>query len=71
MTQTMEKVTFNIAIDAPREKVWETLWNDSSYREWTSVFSEGSKVETDWQIGGKVLFLDGQGVSAPPTAYFP
>ena len=61
MTQTMEKVTFNIAIDAPREKVWETLWNDSSYREWTSVFSEGSKVETDWQIGGKVLFLDGQG----------
>lgn len=57
----MEKVTFNIAINAPREKVWEVLWNDSSYREWTSVFSEGSKVETDWQKGGKVLFLDGQG----------
>ena len=57
----MEKVTFNIAIDAPREKVWDTLWNESSYSEWTAVFSEGSKVETNWQKGGKVLFLDGKG----------
>jgi hypothetical protein len=57
----MEKQTFRITIDAPREKVWSALWNDESYRLWTSVFSEGSYAETDWQKGSKVLFLDGKG----------
>jgi hypothetical protein len=57
----MEKQQFKVVIGAPREKVWDVLWNDSSYREWTSVFSEGSKVETDWKKGSKVLFLDGKG----------
>lgn len=53
----MEKLNFRIVIDAPREQVWKSLWNDATYREWTSVFSEGSRVETDWQKGSKVLFL--------------
>ncbi|MET0391549.1 MAG: SRPBCC domain-containing protein [Chitinophagaceae bacterium] len=57
----MEKQQFNITIDAPREKVWDILWADDTYRKWTSVFSEGSHAETDWQKGSKVLFLDGKG----------
>ncbi|HKH63515.1 MAG TPA: SRPBCC domain-containing protein [Flavitalea sp.] len=57
----MEKQQFRILIDAPRENVWDILWNDQSYREWTSVFSEGSRAETDWAKGSKVLFLSGSG----------
>ncbi|MDB5247588.1 MAG: Activator of Hsp90 ATPase 1 family protein [Segetibacter sp.] len=57
----MEKLTFSTTINAPKEKVWEVLWNDSTYRKWTSVFSEGSCVETDWKEGSKILFLDGKG----------
>jgi len=57
----MEKQNFKIVIDAKPEKVWDVLWNDKTYREWTSVFSEGSKVETDWKKGSKVFFLDGKG----------
>ena len=57
----MEKQTFSITIDAPREKVWDTLWKDESYRAWTSAFSENSYAETDWQTGSKVRFLDGKG----------
>jgi hypothetical protein len=58
----MEKLKFNITIDAPREKVWQTLWSDDTYRAWTSAFSEGSHVVTDnWKEGSKVLFLDGTG----------
>ena len=57
----MEKKHFQIEINAPRERVWSTLWDDKTYREWTSVFSEGSRAETDWQKGSKVLFLDGKG----------
>ena len=57
----MEKQEFNVTIDAPREKVWQSLWNDDTYREWTAVFAEGSRAETDWQQGSKVLFTDGNG----------
>ncbi|HEY0677262.1 MAG TPA: SRPBCC domain-containing protein [Chitinophagaceae bacterium] len=57
----MEKQTFRISIDAPREKVWNVLWNKDTYPAWTSVFSEGSRAETDWKKGSKVLFLDGKG----------
>lgn len=57
----MEKITFNIQIKAPKEKLWKVLWEDESYQNWTAVFSEGSKAETDWQEGSRVLFLDGKG----------
>ena len=52
----MEK-DFTITIDAPREKVWAALWQDETYRQWTAPFGEGSRVETDWKKGSKVLFL--------------
>ena len=58
----MERINFSISIDAPKEKVWNVLWDDSSYRKWTSVFSEGSYAVTDnWKENSKVLFLDGKG----------
>lgn len=47
-----------IVIDAPVEKVWELLWDDKSYREWTKYFSPGSNYKSDWQVGGKTFFLD-------------
>jgi hypothetical protein len=57
----MEKQVFKVSIDAPREKVWNILWDDATYRAWTSVFHEGSHAETDWKQGSKVLFGDGKG----------
>jgi hypothetical protein len=57
----MEKQNFKITIDAKPEKVWDALWNEKTYQEWTAVFSEGSRVETDWKKGSKVFFLDGKG----------
>lgn len=55
----MEK-QFNITINAPREKVWKTLWDDTTYPKWAAAFCEGSKAITDWQEGSKVLFVDGE-----------
>jgi hypothetical protein len=57
----MEKKEFKISIDAPRDKVWDVLWNDETYPEWTSVFAEGSHAKTDWEEGSTVHFLDGKG----------
>jgi len=54
----MEKLQFSTTINAPGNKVWSTLWEDSNYRNWTSAFSEGSYAVTDnWKEGSKVLFL--------------
>ncbi len=57
----MEKLHFSIDINAPKEKVWNILWDDATYPQWTSVFCEGSKAITDWNEGSKVLFVDGKG----------
>jgi hypothetical protein len=57
----MERMNFNVVIDATPEKVWKVLWTDATYRKWTSAFMEGSYAETDWKKGSKVLFLDGKG----------
>jgi len=57
----MEKLTFKVSINAPRTKVWETLWGDTTYPAWTAPFAEGSRIESDWEVGGRTLFLDGKG----------
>jgi len=57
----MERKNFSISINASRAKIWDVLWSDGSYRKWTSVFAEGSRAETDWKKGSKVLFHDGKG----------
>lgn len=50
-----------ISINAPASKVWEVLFTDATYRIWTSVFSEGSYFETDWNLGSKAIFTDQEG----------
>jgi len=57
----MKKQKYEITIHAPAEKVWNVLLGQDTYPIWTSVFSESSQVETDWQEGSKALFLDGSG----------
>ena len=63
----MSRLHFSTDIQAPRATVWNVLWNDATYREWTRVFSEGSHAVSDWNEGSKVQFLDatsGSGMSA-------
>jgi uncharacterized protein YndB with AHSA1/START domain len=53
----METLQFSVNINAAREKVWEVLWNDTTYRQWTAVFIEGSYAESDWKEGSSIKFL--------------
>ena len=53
----MERLQFKTRIAAPKEKVWRILWDDETYGQWTAPFCEGSRAQTDWQEGSKVLFL--------------
>lgn len=54
----MNKLQFTIDIKAEKDKIWKALWEDSAYRDWTSVFSEGSHaVSNNWKEGSIVQFL--------------
>lgn len=53
----MEKLHCSITINAPVGKVWDTMLNDATYREWTKPFSPGSYYEGSWEEGSKILFL--------------
>lgn len=48
---------FSVDIYATPEKIWSTLLDDATYRQWTAPFAPGSYAVTDWQVGSKVQFL--------------
>jgi hypothetical protein len=53
----MQKLHFKTLINAPKEKVWKTMFDDKTYREWTRPFNPGSYYQGDWSKGSKILFL--------------
>jgi hypothetical protein len=53
----MEKLQFKIDINAPKEKVWDTMLEDKTYRMWTEEFTPGSYYSGNWSKGSKILFL--------------
>ena len=53
----MEKINFSVEINAPKEKVWDTMLGDKTYREWTKPFSPGGYFEGSWEEGSKMLFI--------------
>lgn len=53
----MNKLQFSTIINTPREKVWNTMLEDATYREWTKPFNETSYFKGDWSEGSKILFL--------------
>lgn len=57
----MTDLHYTIQIDAPREKVWDVMLGDATYREWTEVFMPGSYYQGDWSKGSKMLFLGPSG----------
>jgi hypothetical protein len=57
----MTTLEFKIEINAPKEKVWDVLWNEETYKQWTSVFGEGTYAVSDWKEGSKIHFLSPNG----------
>ncbi len=53
----MERLHFSIKIKASKEKVWDTMLSDKTYREWTEAFHPGSYYSGSWKKGSKILFL--------------
>jgi len=53
----METLHFSTTINAPKERVWSTMLDDETYRQWTSGFMEGSYYEGCWEKGSEIRFL--------------
>jgi uncharacterized protein YndB with AHSA1/START domain len=52
------RLHFSVDIAATRDKVWRVLWDDKTFRDWSSVFAEGSYAESDWNEGSAIRFID-------------
>ncbi len=64
MKKELQKLNFEITINAPVEKVWDTMLGDKTYRIWTKVFSPNGvetwyekDTEGEFKISEKVRFV--------------
>lgn len=58
----MKKLEFKIEIAASKQKVWDTMINPETYREWVNASWPGSYYEGNWKQGENLRFLSpGQG----------
>jgi uncharacterized protein YndB with AHSA1/START domain len=51
------RMHFEIMIDASPEMVYQTMFEDKNWRNWTAAFNPSSYYEGSWQKGSKMLFL--------------
>ena len=50
----MDKLRYSIDIHVPKRRVWDVMLADETYRQWTSVFQEGSYYEGRWEKGSEI-----------------
>lgn len=53
----MQKLHISITINAPVKRVWDVMFDDTTYRQWTTAFHAGSYYRGDWSQGSKILFI--------------
>jgi len=53
----MEKLHFEIVIQATAKKVYDTMIGEKTYQAWTTVFNASSHVKGSWTKGSKILFI--------------
>lgn len=54
---TLVTLYFEIQINAPAEKVYKIMLDDSTYREWTALFNPTSHFVGTWEKGSEIRFL--------------
>lgn len=63
----MKKLKFSIEINASKEKVWSTLWDDVTFRDWAGIIDEGTYLEGEIKEGNQIQFIssiNGYGVTS-------
>ena len=63
----MKEMQFQVEINASREKVWDTLWQDKTFRQWASIIDPETYMVGDLKEGNEVQFIsaaNGYGVTS-------
>lgn len=64
---TMKTIQFSIDIHAARERVWKTLWEDATFRDWANIIDEGMYIKGELREGEEIQFMsavNGYGVTS-------
>lgn len=65
--EVMNEMKFSVEIQANKEKVWDTLWQDETFREWAGLIDPGTYMKGELQEGNEVEFIsaeNGYGVTS-------
>lgn len=63
----MKEMQFIIEIHAPKEMVWDTLWQDETFRQWASIIDPETYMVGDLKEGNEIQFISsssGYGVTS-------
>ena len=63
----MEEMRFSILIQASPKRVWDTLWQDGTLRQWASIIDPGTYMVGELKEGQEVQFISsssGYGVTS-------
>ena len=57
----MQEMQFQAEINATKEKVWDTLWQDKTFRQWAGIIDPGTYMVGELKEGNEVQFISGNG----------
>ncbi len=63
----MKEMQFLVEIHAPKLKVWDTLWQDETFRDWAGIIDPGTYMKGELKVGNEVEFIsaeNGYGVTS-------
>jgi hypothetical protein len=56
----MKEMQFSIEIHATKQKVWNTLWQDKTFREWANIIDPGTYMVGDLKEGNEIQFISSE-----------
>ncbi|HZK56234.1 MAG TPA: hypothetical protein VFC84_18925 [Desulfosporosinus sp.] len=63
----MKEIQFSIEINAAKERVWTTLWEDITFRDWANIIDEGTYMKGVMKEGNEIQYIssvNGYGVTS-------
>lgn len=62
----MKEMRFSVEIYASKQKVWDTLWQDETFREWAGIIDPGTHMVGELKEGNEVQYIseNGYGVTS-------
>jgi len=63
----MKEMQFTVEIEVSKERVWDTLWQNETFRQWASIIDPGTYMIGELEEGAEVQFIsaeNGYGVTS-------